>query len=743
MTLQIRPTFSESWYRVMNLRAKLRASAQISRQFYRGERWYVVRDPAGNQFHRLSDPAYRFVALLDGTRTVGEAWDVVGGTLEDDAPTQPEVIQILSHLYSANLIDADITPDATVLLRRHKQLTKRKMQSRLMNVLFPRIPLWDPDRFLKLWMPVCRFAFSKLGAIVWLAVVIFAIVKLIPFWNEPGHSLKAAAEHSIDIRNNPINLILLYGVFVFVKFIHELGHAFSCRRFGGECHELGIMFLVFIPTPYVDASTAWAFPNKWHRIFVGAAGMIVELFFASLAAFIWINTADIHSLTAQLAFNAMLIASITTIVFNANPLLRYDGYYILSDFLEIPNLRQKSTEYTLGLIKRHIFRVKLQQPLPPPLQRFWLFTYAVTSSIYRAFIGIVILLIVAYELPVIGPLMAISGVLTWFMVPSYQLLKYLATDPELHRKRPRAVAFSLTLVAAAVVVIGFIRFPVNVDAEGVLAVHPADERHIYVEQPGFVAEIGKSEAGDQLKDGDWVHQGQVIVVLENEPLAARLEVTKWEVRQLEIEQRAAVAVSPEQAQMKADELQQKKKQRDLYQKEVDKLVIRAPIDGQLIAPDLPNMLHAYLAPAKHEIFRVEDVRKQYVEAILPQDDYQLLDKQSAWLQSHTETRLVSDIKDTIKAQSVTLVPAAQSRPLHPALTVQGGGQEQLDPTDRDNASLLVPEFQARVILDDVGAYVTGQRAYLRFKLQKRPLIWQWGRRFWQLIEAKGASAKWL
>ena len=189
MTLQLRPTFSESWYRVKNLRAKLRASAQITRQFYRGERWYVVRDPAGNQFHRLSDPAYRFVALLDGSRTVEEAWDLAGGQLEDDAPTQPEVIQILSHLYSANLIDADVTPDATVLLRRHKQLTKRKMQGRLMNVLFPRIPLWDPDRFLKTWMPLVKLGFSRIGAIVWLAVVIAAVVAIGPMWNEPGHSL--------------------------------------------------------------------------------------------------------------------------------------------------------------------------------------------------------------------------------------------------------------------------------------------------------------------------------------------------------------------------------------------------------------------------------------------------------------------------------------------------------------------------------------------------------------------------
>src|SRR3954453_9509887 len=160
--LQLRPTFSESWYRVVTLKPKLRGTAQISRQYYRGERWYVVRDPAGNQFHRLSDPAYRFIGLLDGTRTVEEAWNLAGGPLADDAPTQPEVIQILSQLYAANLIESDVTPDATVLLRRHKSFLKRRLQNRLMNVLFPRIPLWDVDSFLVRWMPVVKPLLSTL-----------------------------------------------------------------------------------------------------------------------------------------------------------------------------------------------------------------------------------------------------------------------------------------------------------------------------------------------------------------------------------------------------------------------------------------------------------------------------------------------------------------------------------------------------------------------------------------------------
>src|ERR1700761_6103093 len=180
--LAIRPTFSESWYRVADLRVKLRAGAQISRQYYRGERWYVVRDPAGNQFHRLSDAAYRFVGLLDGSRTVGEAWGLVGGQPSDDAPTQPEVIQILSQLYAANLVETDIPPDATVLLRRHKKQQQRKFQGRLMNVLFPRIPIWDPDRFLDRWMPVVKPFLSKFGAILWLVMVISAVAAVAPHW---------------------------------------------------------------------------------------------------------------------------------------------------------------------------------------------------------------------------------------------------------------------------------------------------------------------------------------------------------------------------------------------------------------------------------------------------------------------------------------------------------------------------------------------------------------------------------
>jgi putative peptide zinc metalloprotease protein len=731
--MQLRPTFSESWYRVKNLKAKLRASAQISRQYYRGERWYVVRDPAGNQYHRLSDPAYRFVGLLNGQRTVGEAWDLAGGHLADDAPTQPEVIQILSHLYSANLIDADVTPDAAVLLRRHKKLTQRKMQGRLMNVLFPRIPLWDPDRFLKTWMPIVRLGFSRIGALIWLLVVGLACAWLAPEWDE----IKKATANSIA----PHNWLWLWAVFVVIKLIHELGHAFGCRRFGGECHEMGIMFLVFIPTPYVDASSAWSFPNKWHRIFVGAAGMIVELFVAAIISIIWLQM-DKSTLAAQLMFNAMLVASVSTIVFNANPLLRHDGYYILSDWLEIPNLRQKSSEYTLGLIKRHVFRVKQTQPLPPVGQRIWLFFYAIASSIYRVIVGFAIMLLVYFQIPVLGVLMAVGGLLTWLIVPVYKTTKYLLLDPELHRKRGRAVSFSVAMAAAVVIVIGLIRFPVNIDETGVI--EPANQFVVRGMTSGFVTRIGRHPDGRQLKDGDFVKKGQVLWVAEDKALDAQIanyqaevDATEWQLRGAQDDPLAHQVLTEKLTKWRELLAQAEERRREL--------TVIAPLDGQLIAPNLHEMAGRHLREGQEAAIVADMSELEVVTLVEQRDSAQVINYVSRGDNGFkTEVRPAGRIDRILTGKGIEDRGATMYA--HPAVTEVTGEEVAVDRTDPEGRKLAAPQFELRVKLDpNDNDYIQtpGQKAYVRFKLGNQPLIEQWGRRFWQLIQRENWTASWM
>lgn len=735
--LQLRPTFSESWYRVVNLKPRLRGTAQISRQYYRGERWYVVRDPAGNQYHRLSDAAYRFIGLLDGKRTVGEAWDLVGGQLADDAPTQPEVIQILSQLYAANLVETDIPPDATVLLRRHKMQLKRQWQSRLMNLMFPRIPLWDPDRFLKRWMPLVRWFFGTPGVILWLVVVVAAVAMSAPHWN----ALYKGFENSLQIGQNPENIFWLFSSFWVLKFFHELGHAFTCRRFGGECHEMGIMFLVFVPTPYVDASSAWSFPSKWQRMFVGLGGMYVELFLAAIATFIWLNVKDNSGPLPLFLVNIIFWASFTTVLFNANPLLRYDGYYILSDFLEIPNLQQRSREYTLGLIKRHVFRIKPLQPLPTPMARFWLLTYNITSTIYRTFIGMMIILYVMFQIPILGLLMGISGIVTWLFLPVGKLVKYLSLDPELHRKRGRAWAFTGAVTAAIIILIGLIPFNVRVRASG--ALDPEEKEVLHARTGGFVENV-LARNGERLKKGD------LILQLSSRELETEIKKTEAEIGKTRAQLTYASVQSTSEAQAARQYLLAQAKFLDQLKSRRENLNIVAPIDGQLIAPDIENSVGRYLAEGQ-QVAIVADALVMKIKGVISQDDAQLvIDALHRDPQRRPQVRLAGDVTweynggEPLIGKTMGVFEGASSHLPHPMLGVAGGGEAMVDPSDQSGLKSTEKQFEFRVELDNSAArYVPGQRAYIRMDIMKRPLAWMGWRYVKQLIQKRTGESSWI
>jgi putative peptide zinc metalloprotease protein len=683
----------------------------------------VVRDPAGNQFHRLSAPAYRFVGLLDGTRSVSEAWELVGGQLADDAPTQNEVIQILSQLHAANLLESNVTPDAAVLLRRHKKMVKQQWQGRLMNILFPRIPLWDPDRFLVRWMPVVKPFLGKLGALLWLGLIFSAIAALAPEWKQ----LQAQIPHAIA----PDNWPFLWATFCLIKLIHELGHAFSCRRFGGECHELGLMFLVLVPAPYVDASSAWSFPSKWARIFVGAGGMIIELFVAAILAFVWISTRP-GTLINGLSLNAMLIASFSTIIFNANPLLRYDGYYILSDLLEIPNLRYRSTEYTVGLIKRHLFKVKSSQPLPPVGQRVWLALYAISSSIYRMFVGIMIILMVWNQVPVLGVLMALGGVVTWLAVPVVKTLKYLLIEPELHRKRMRATAWVLAGVAAAVIIIGVIPAPNGTHFEAEAIVEPANQKVVYTVGQGRVEEV-------VARDGQMLEAGDVILKCRDRDLEAIIGQTE---AQLEAAKAERDTVEDDQVMQRIAESRIRTLTEHLktFKQKQAELTIKAPIAGMLIAPELRHLQGRYVPPHT-EIATVATMGDLRLAAVVDQDDAALPFLKSG---NAAEVRLASQVSRTdLRGRLEARTPTPIFELPHPALGDHSGGKAPVDPSDKDGKKLMRPQIGLWVVVNNQdGTYLPGQKAFLRFELERKPLYWQWKRWVEQLIQSR-SSNKWI
>ena len=216
-----RPTFSENWYRVAQLKPALRTVVQTYRQNYRGRMWHVLRDPSNNQFFRLDDAGYHFIGMLDGNRSVAQVWEACNQQLGDSAPTQGEAIQLLGQLFTSNLLQCEMTADSQSMFERYRKRIRREIGGYLMNLLFMRIPLFDPERILQRWVGLFRWCFSPVGMLAWLALLGIAVSQITGQWSQ----LSAGADPQLMLR--PENLLLLYLGFGIIKVIHEFGHGFG------------------------------------------------------------------------------------------------------------------------------------------------------------------------------------------------------------------------------------------------------------------------------------------------------------------------------------------------------------------------------------------------------------------------------------------------------------------------------------------------------------------------------------
>jgi putative peptide zinc metalloprotease protein len=347
--------FSSYWYRVADLRPRLRGHAGLHRQEVRGEPWYVLQDTSTGRNLRLSPAGWWICGLMDGTRSVQEIWDATTRRLGDDAPTQDETIQLLARLHASDILQCDVPPDSLELFNRFEREERSRRWKRFANPLSLRFPLLDPERLLARGLPAVRPLFGRAGFVAWLAVVTTALVLATSHWRELTFELA-------DRVLAPENLLLLAFVYPLVKTLHECGHAFATKVWGGEVHEAGIVLLVLMPIPYVDASASTAFRSRRRRIVVAAAGMMVELFLAGLALFVWLLVEP--GLVRDAAWNVMLIGSVSTLLFNGNPLLRFDGYYVLADALDIPNLGQRSNRWLAWWVEHHLFDLRETESRP-------------------------------------------------------------------------------------------------------------------------------------------------------------------------------------------------------------------------------------------------------------------------------------------------------------------------------------------------------------------------------------------
>ena len=720
-----RPTFSESWHRVASLRPRLRAGAQVHRQHFRGRMWHVLQDPASNDYFRLSESAYHFVALLDGRRTVRDAWRICEDQLGDAAPTQGEAIQLLGQLYTSNLLMAELAPDAEGLLKRYRKRRAREVQGYLTSLLFARIPLIDPDRFLERWVGVFGRAFTWPGLIVWLALLATAGYFLAGRTGElvgRTDSLFAAA-----------NLPLLYAALVVTKVCHEFGHGFAVKRFGrvtgtsGEVHTMGVMLLVFMPLPYVDASSAWAFRRKRHRVVVGAAGMLVELAIAATAAIVWAHTG--HSALRGVCYNIMFIASVSTLLFNGNPLLRYDAYYILSDLLEIPNLAPRSRQYLMYLVRRYVYGAKrLQNPAHTAGERAWFVFYGIASTVYRTFIFAMILLFVTDRLPrqfaLVAAACAVLAAFMWLCVPLGKFVKYLATSQELARTRPRAVAITSAVILALVAAVGAIPAPDRVKVEGV--VEPVDLTEIHAREGGFV-EGWVGEPGR-------VPEGAVLAELREDQFD--IDLARLQGRLAELKRKRSAARAPGTGDTAAlpvieDYIAQTREEIARLQRRKADLRVTAPGDGLWVPERREGMVGRYAEPGEKlgRFVGLSDVR---VLAVVDQADKRLLDDAG----DRVEIRVRGRPEVHTYGRRTQTLPVGTRKLPSAALGYAAGGTIATDPEDREGTRAAEPVFQVRVRPEGRAELRPGQRVVLRFETGRKPLAVQWWHSLRRLVQRR-------
>ena len=698
------PLESSLWYRVATLKPRLPARAKLHRHRYRDELWYLLQDPASSQVHRFTPAARLIIAAMDGQRTVDDLWRLALRHLGENAPTQDELIQLLGQLHNADLLASNLPPDALELFDRGERGVAQKRRRSWMNPMAVRIPLWDPGAFLDRYAAVWGRVWSPAGGLLWLLVVLPALVLLPGAWPE-------LTENVSDRVLQANNLLLIVLVFPLIKALHELGHATATRASSGEVHDMGVMLLVMMPVPYVDASSATVLRSRWSRALVGAAGMLVEIFIAAVAFYFWLAVEP--GLVRAVCFNVILVAGVSTLVFNGNPLLRYDAYYILADLTELPNLAQRSARYWGYLAERYLLRGRdARSPAETNGERVWFGFYGVASTFYRLFVTVVIAIFIGSRFFFFGVILALWALATMAVVPVVRTLGQLRERPGLRERRGRILAVAGSVLVMLLVMAWQVPLPYRTQAEGVVWL--PEQATLRAGAPGFVDRLA-------VPPGQHVEAGTLLVHSIDPALDSQLRIGEARVAELAATYSKAFVSDRAQAEIVREQLRFEQASLGRVSQRAAGLQVAAKSAGIFTVErptDMPGRFYRQGEVLGYVLGRVEPIVRVVVEQA--EADGVGMSVQSVGL------RMTDDVARVIPGRILRQVPAGSDEAPSPALVASGGGKLAADPRDPEGRKTLARIFEIDVApLEPLGrtpAY--GQRVYVRFDMVPVPLAMQ-------------------
>ena len=549
------------------------------RQIYDGQPYWVVKDPLSLRYYRFNREEYFIIDQLREGVTLTQLKQAHRDEFKSDLLTNSEIAQFVSRLTSMNLLIMTHPNRDELLFRNAKKRRRALFKSRFTNFLFFKVPVYDPDKLFERMISHLRFIWTGTFFFFYLLLLALALGLLVDRWQDFVSMVNTSF---FTIRNFPVLLAVIY----LIKALHEFGHGLTCKNYNGEVHEMGWLFLVFNPFLYCNITDSWTFPSKAQRLLVTAAGMMTEILFAALAAIVWYFT-DQPGFVHALAFNVVIACSVSTVLFNANPLLKFDGYYILMDLIEVPNLRQRSTDFLRNAFVKHVLGGRADQMPEEHRFRYVFPLYAVAAYIYRWFILFAILFVL-YSLLENLRLVWLGRALVTFSAVTMIVYPLANSGARIARQRT-ALGISnvrlLTLLAVVTICLaGVIFWPLDQHVTLNFILEPAQMQWVRTEVDGTLT------WEPHVSEGVWLEsdalETSILGRLDNPELLLEEKQRSAEIQQakLTVEQYRKSGLNAQAAQA-SERLETLTSDLTRIRTQLAALTVRTPLAGEVLSPD--------------------------------------------------------------------------------------------------------------------------------------------------------------
>ena len=667
-------------------RLKLKESLRFEmRQAGKTITW-ICEDEVSGRFFQVGVPQYTFLTMLDGQRTVSTALMKTATLLREHAIDETEAANICKWAIESGLVETETGNSAARRSEQQQQQQKQQLVSWL-NPMMVRIPLFDPDQLIEKATKLAGFLVSPIGLIIWLVVVIAGFLQLLMHWEE--FFVNRVSSFSAS------DIVWIVLTSLVLKVIHELAHGVVCKKFGGRVKSCGILMLLMIPMPYVDVTSSWRFANKWKRILTAAAGMLSEMFIAAIACMVWVSSnpgpLQYH------AGNVIITATLLTLLFNINPLMRFDGYYMLADWLEIPNLATHGRQWLKGAFKRLYFGNKPAEVKESGFRGVVVKVYGALAMLWFFSIAIGLSLGASSLIEGFGLIVAVIGLLMWVGIPIYKLANYVTKGTETEKPNRRWFASAMAITVACL--LGFLVLcpaPSIVSAPIVVDYDPLSI--IRAKAPGFANRI-------HVIDGQHVKKGDLLVSLDNPELRLELKSLLIDIRISRI--RSQSLLSRErlgEILLEQDSLESMLKQQRELEDQIANLSVVAPESGTVLAADLAIENGKYFSPGD-EILSIANRDEIHAIALARQEDIE-------WVAQNPDVDIELRIwgrseNATIAGQIKHINPRARDDLPHEAFAATAGGplavvprQQVEESNEEGDMKLTEPRVPLEIELSD-------------------------------------------